>query len=137
MKHNLIIFLLSAILSIAGGKAQHFGANESDTKPITWRANARMISNTEGVITFTATMAEGWHLYGMQMPPDGPKPTRFTFETNTGVVLNGKLSVDKAPIKNMIPYTIPKWNIGKVRWYSSSHLKFPIKMFRVYVLNVM
>lgn len=38
MKHNLIIFLLSAILSIAGGKAQHFGANESDTKPITWRA---------------------------------------------------------------------------------------------------
>lgn len=99
MKHNLIVFLLSAILSIAGGKAQHFGTNESDTKPITWRANARMISNTEGVITFTATMTEGWHLYGMQMPADGPKPTRFSFEQKHGVVFNGKLSVDKAPIK--------------------------------------
>lgn len=124
MKHNILILLLLALLSTTGGKAQQFGSNDSDTKPITWRANARMISNTEGVITFTATMAKGWHLYGMQMPADGPKPTRFTFETNTNIVLNGKLSVDKAPIQKHDSL----YNSEVEYWEGSVVFKQPFKL---------
>lgn len=97
MKKHLLNILLT-FCSIISISAQGFGNHDADTRPITWRANARMVSETEGVVTFTATMADGWHLYGMQMPKDGPKPTKFTFETNGDIVLNGKLTVDKAPV---------------------------------------
>lgn len=76
---------------------------ERDNAPIKWSGTARMTSKTEGVITITATMTDGWHIYGMETPADGPQPTRFTFVTGKGWKTDGKMTVSPAPVKKMDP----------------------------------
>jgi thiol:disulfide interchange protein DsbD len=72
-------------------------SSEATEQPeIAWRGTARMTSDTEGVVTLTATMADGWHLYGLKMPDKGPKPTKFTFTTTPGFVLVGNVASDCA-----------------------------------------
>lgn len=71
--------------------------------PIRWTGSARMTGKSEGVITLTATMAEGWHIYGMEVPADGPQPTRFAFTTGKEWKLQGKMTVSPAPVKKMDP----------------------------------
>ena len=51
-------------------------------KPITWSISARMTSETEGVVTIRANISEGWHVYGLQMPENGPMATTFDFNVN-------------------------------------------------------
>lgn len=51
-------------------------------KPITWSISARMTSETEGVVTIRANISEGWHVYGLQMPENGPMATTFEFNVS-------------------------------------------------------
>jgi len=83
----------------AFGASAHgsFGAPKEETSPISWRGTARLTGNSEGVITLTATMAQGWHLYGLEMPQDGPRPTSFTFEQAKGWTPVGKTVADRKP----------------------------------------
>ena len=87
--------------------------------PIEWRASARMISDKEGVVTVIATIADGWHLYGMKMPETGPKPTQVKFELPAGVELTGKLTVNRG--------TVRKYDDmfgGELEYWGSGELKF-------------
>lgn len=113
MKKRVILSFLAAMSLTVCGFAQSLrvhggcpageapGERAEASAPIVWRGSARMTSATEGVITLTAMMQKGWHLYGMQMPADGPQSTVVKFEPQNGVAYVGKLKVNKAPIKKM------------------------------------
>ncbi len=67
---RIFLFLCVALFAAVAVMAQN---------PIRWRMTVKMTSETEGVITLRALVDEGWHLYGTQLPEDGPKPTKISF----------------------------------------------------------
>ncbi len=66
--------------------------------PIRWRMTVKMTSATEGVVTLRALVEPGWHLYGFDMPEDGPRPTSVSFDKSTGVTLVGSLTPERKPV---------------------------------------
>lgn len=80
-----------------GGLQSGISALDKEQMPVKWTAKGKMISETEATVTLTATMGEGWHLYGMNIPADGPEPTKITFSYPKGVKTEGALTADKAP----------------------------------------
>jgi thiol:disulfide interchange protein DsbD len=66
-----------------------FALAQSDS-PIKWSFNVDHADTNEAVITFSAAIPEGWHLYSQFLPPDGPYPTRFLYKTNDGYQKAGR-----------------------------------------------
>ncbi|MCB0444738.1 MAG: thioredoxin family protein [Gelidibacter sp.] len=60
-------------------------------KPVQWSTSIEKISNTEYNLVARATIESGWHLYSQNVPDNGPIPTVFIFETNTGYQLVDKV----------------------------------------------
>ena len=50
--------------------------------PVTWNHSTKHVSGDTYEITFTATIEDGWHMYGLNMDEGGPIPTSFSFENN-------------------------------------------------------
>ena len=122
MRHIIIlcILLLTTLTGGIGGAfsatAQFAPAAGEAKAPVSWRGTARMTGPDEGVIRLTATMDQGWHLYGMNMPADGPRSTQFKFEPVKGLSLSGKVTPDKAPLNKtdaMFNAEVEYWE-GKV-----------------------
>lgn len=76
-----------------------FAANAQEAEPVSWSAKAEMSSPTEGTLIVKATIAEGWHIYGTQLPEGGPKPTAISYSGSKGVEFEGKTSASPAPAK--------------------------------------
>jgi len=70
------------------------------TNPVKVSTTIKEVSATEAVITFTAKIDAGWHMYSTQVVEDGPTPTTLTIEKISGAKLNGALKTAKAPIKH-------------------------------------
>ncbi len=68
-------------------------------RPILWSASVEMRNDTAGVVSFDAKIEKGWHLYGLSMPPQGPKATSISFEEQSGVDLVGELTPSREPIE--------------------------------------
>lgn len=66
--------------------------------PVKWKSAIKMTDATSGVVTFTATVDAGWHVYGTQLPSGGPEPTSVQWN-NHGVKLVGGLTPSKAAHK--------------------------------------
>lgn len=66
--------------------------------PVKWKSAIKMTDATNGVVTFTATVDAGWHVYGTQLPAGGPEPTSVHWN-NQGVKLVGGLTPSKAAHK--------------------------------------
>lgn len=66
--------------------------------PVKWKSAIKMTDATNGVVTFTATVDAGWHVYGTQLPSGGPEPTSVHWN-NQGVKLVGGLTPSKAAHK--------------------------------------
>lgn len=66
--------------------------------PVKWKSAIKMTDATNGVVTFTATVDAGWHVYGTQLPAGGPEPTSVQWN-NQGVKLVGGLTPGKAAHK--------------------------------------
>lgn len=66
--------------------------------PVKWKSGIKMTDATNGVVTFTATVDAGWHVYGTQLPAGGPEPTSVHWN-NQGVKLVGGLTPSKAAHK--------------------------------------
>lgn len=64
---------------------------------VKWTHSVKMTSKTEGVVTFTATIDKGWHVYGLDIPQGGPKPTSFNFDKSTGISTVGAIKVSPKP----------------------------------------
>lgn len=66
--------------------------------PVKWKSAIKMTDATNGVVTFTATVDAGWHVYGTHLPSGGPEPTSVHWN-NQGVKLVGGLTPSKAAHK--------------------------------------
>ncbi|MFA6779396.1 MAG: cytochrome c biogenesis protein CcdA [Paludibacteraceae bacterium] len=77
-----IFILLYACFAYASAQIQ---------EPVKWEISISKIeTNGDGEITFKAIIADKWHIYGTDLPQDGPLPTRFAFESMKNVDLVGK-----------------------------------------------
>lgn len=86
----LLIFTLM-VIAASSAFAQIFD-------PVKWKSAIKMTDATNGVVTFTATVDAGWHVYGTQLPSGGPEPTSVQWN-NHGVKLVGGLTPSKAAHK--------------------------------------
>lgn len=75
-----------------------FGANAQMLEPIVWSSSIKMTSNNEGVMTFKASIDDGWHLYSFDLPENGPNATKISFEKTSGIELLGDIVPSRQPI---------------------------------------
>lgn len=69
--------------------------------PIEWSVSSEMTSKTEGQIILSAKIEKGWHLYGLNLPDGGPKPTSIEFDKLDGLTLTGDITPSVAPIEKV------------------------------------
>ncbi len=60
-----------------------------------WNFTAKKITECEYDLQFTATINDGWHIFSLHVPDDGPLPTVFKFKKKDGVELVGKMTQSK------------------------------------------
>ena len=103
-------YLISLLLAAA---SLVMCAQQDDIKtPITWDNSFEMVSDTEAVASFTATIDNGWHLYSTQLPDGGPSPTVVVWDKISGLEPTGDLTPDHAPIEKvdeMFELTLSWW----------------------------
>ena len=78
---SFILFIISCIFTWAQGTPVHFTVNE------------RKISTDEVELVFAATIDKGWHVFGTNVPTDGPTPTTINIEQLKGAKAIGSLIV--------------------------------------------
>ena len=90
-KLNLtFVFALMAILS--------FG---QIYEPIKWKHELKVTGEGTANVIITATIDEGWHLYGLNLPKNGPRATSIVFESFGNAKKTGDL---KAPSRLLKAY---------------------------------
>lgn len=113
---RLLIFLLVSIMGMAMATAQQ------NANPIRWRMTVQMNTSTEGTVTLSATIGQGWHLYGITLPENGPRPTKIDFSKSTGIKLVGSLTPAREPITKLDEMFGLKLN------YWEDHIEFTQKI---------
>ncbi len=104
------LFLISAtcLLCVVGAVAQI-------VNPVKWKSAIKMTDDSHGVITFTATIDDGWHMYSTEAVADGPVPTSVDWKELKGVKLEGGLKPDRKPQRHHDP------NFGvDLSWWTGS-----------------
>lgn len=92
MKTNLLKILTALLLLIIATLSK---AEVSD--PISWSFKASKIEGNKYEIVFSASIDQGWHLYSISQPEDGPQALAFTFKQTPDFKLIGKVKeVSKA-----------------------------------------
>ena len=51
-------------------------------EPVKWQHGLKMTGDNEAVVTFSATIDNGWHLYSTNLPDGGPLPTSIEWDLN-------------------------------------------------------
>lgn len=92
-RHLVFLFVLLSVLF----------CNAQLLNPIKWSATLNMTSQTDGEVHLEASIAKGWHLYGMDLPKGGPNSTVFSFEWPRCVVPVGNVLPSTAPIEQYDP----------------------------------
>lgn len=72
-------------------------------EPITWETSVENNSATEATLRFAARIQKGWHLYGFDLPEDGPNSTSIKLELPEGVTAEGDFVADRAPVEKFDP----------------------------------
>lgn len=88
MKRKLLLTLLLVVLTSTLALARI-------VTPVTWTKSVKMTDAKHGVVTLTASIKPGWHLYGTNIPDGGPERTTFTWDVK-GARLVGKPEPSKA-----------------------------------------
>ena len=81
MKKTLLLAVLLSLSSIIFGQMMN---------PIKWEAKETTKDNSV-TITYKATIEDGWHLYGTDIPEGGPNATTFTYNNLVGVEPIGEI----------------------------------------------
>lgn len=61
-------------------------ALSAQTEPVKWNVQINPAEDGSKILTASATIEKGWHLYSQHTDPEGPVPTSFTYE---GLTLEG------------------------------------------------
>lgn len=68
-------------------------------EPVAWSFSQQKAGDNLYELRFTATIDQGWSIYGTDIPEGGPIPTGFEFTPNAGYRLIGKINQPKAVVK--------------------------------------
>ncbi len=60
-------------------------------EPVSWSHELKITGKTSGEIIHKASIEGKWHMYSMDIPEGGPRPTRFVYETLQDVELDGNV----------------------------------------------
>lgn len=94
MKHIYLFFIAIAALL-------NQSLNAQIVQPVQWSSQLQMTSDTEGYVEFNAAISKGWHMYALQLPEGGPRPTSFVFSEVSGVEFTDEITPSRAPIEKV------------------------------------
>ncbi len=86
-----IIFIVAGIIAL-----QLHGFTQV-MNPVEWNFSSEKLDNNEYMLTFKATIDRGWHMYGMNIPDNGPIATSINFEESESYQLLGNIEVVTKP----------------------------------------
>jgi cytochrome c biogenesis protein CcdA/thioredoxin-related protein len=93
MKRNILILTGLILLTSATGISQVFD-------PVKWTFKSKEVTGKKVDLIFEASIESGWHLYGLNIPDNGPIATSIVFTDTSGFKLTGKtVSVNDPQIK--------------------------------------
>lgn len=92
-------FFALLLLSVLQAAAQFGlgGGHGQILDPIAWKATVTDNDVASATIKITAVIDDGWHLYSLDLPEDGPNATTIDFDLPQGVTLDGRLVPSKKP----------------------------------------
>lgn len=92
-------FFALLFLSVLQAAAQFGlgGGHGQILDPIAWKATVTDNAVASATIKITAVIDDGWHLYSLDLPEDGPNATTIDFDLPQGVTLDGRLVPSKKP----------------------------------------
>lgn len=64
-----------------------------------WTFTTKKITECEYDLLFTASINDGWHIFSLNVPNDGPLPTVFKFKKKDGIELVGKMTQSKPKVE--------------------------------------
>lgn len=106
MKRILSLIVCAVMLSLA--------VSAQSNNPVTWKTSVKMTSKTEGVITMTATMQAGWHIYNTTLIEGGSyKKTSINLSESTGIKLVG------APKASAKAVTVDDKDFGLISYWDN------------------
>lgn len=82
-------------------------------EPVTWSHELKITGKTTGEVIHKATIKDKWHLYGMNIPQNGPRPTRIVYETMTNAEKDGDI-VAKSKLLEVFDKSFDM----KLSWYA-------------------
>lgn len=86
MTKKLIFLLFISLLGV-------FTIGAQIINPVNWDKSIKMISDTSGEVVFTATIDNGWHMYGLELPAEsGIQATTVVWDLLEGVKLVGEVT---------------------------------------------
>ncbi|MBL7728614.1 MAG: hypothetical protein JNM68_13045 [Dinghuibacter sp.] len=97
-----LLFALAAFLITHTASAQK----------VKWTFTSKKLAADKYELRITATVPQGWHIYSQSSHPDGPIPTKFTFNNNALLSLDGKVK-----------------EVGKLEKYYDDNFKVEVKYF--------
>ncbi|MEI6753543.1 MAG: cytochrome c biogenesis protein CcdA [Paludibacter sp.] len=83
--------------------------------PVNWTFELKKTGETTADVKITATIEDGWHIYGLNIPKDGPNPTSITFEKIVNAQKVGEL---QSPSKLEKQFS-SEFNM-EINWYSDN-----------------
>lgn len=101
-----IILLIALIAFSVQGFAQMYD-------PVTWTIEQKSTGSNTADIIIRAQLDKGWHLYGQNIPPDGPVPTKIVIEQLDNAKKVGGLQAKS----KLVEVHDPNFDM-KLSWYS-------------------
>jgi DsbC/DsbD-like thiol-disulfide interchange protein len=82
---KLSLVIITVLCTVFGAAAQIYN-------PVKWTVASKKLNSKEAVVFVKATIQEGWHIYGLNVPEGGPISTSFQFTPSKDFALNGKVA---------------------------------------------
>ena len=105
-KKNIVILLTLLISSASFGQIY---------EPVKWNVELKNTGDKTAEVQIQATIDDGWHLYGLNLPKGGPQPTSIVFETIENASKDG---VIQAPSKLLKQFDA-NFNM-ELNWYTNN-----------------
>lgn len=109
-----LLLVLSAFIGITATAQQ----------PVRWRTTVKATGADEGIVSFRALVSQGWHLYGLSLPENGPKPTTFDLTGSKDIKFTGKIK----PARKAIEVDDPMFGMTLSWWDENIEFTVPFKI---------
>ena len=103
-----------------------------DSQWVVWDLKTQPVSRTEIILTITANLAPGWHIYSQRLSDDGPLPTRIIFDEKDSYLPIGETDElgNKTRFYSDIYETYIEWFTGMVSFRQKFRIHEPVTTIR-------